>query len=115
MYCADAMRYKVMRKGDALQISPPIRQTSPGGGSRGHTGTELYKSAQRSADELHKVNLQTNLRAAYIRSCCCIAIAPSKDILQDLLLLLLLLLLLFQMHQSFFFPISKCATTAKSG
>ena len=55
MHCVDAMRYKVMRKGDALQISLPIRQTSPGGDGT-HTCTELHNSA----DE-RRVNLNTKL------------------------------------------------------
>ena len=111
MHCVNAMgdtRW-CASKGDALQISPPIRHTSPGGR---HTSTELslrctnlqmrtvccqtnlnctfLSCTNLSFTLLSCTNLscknvqmssmhwQTNLRAAYIRSSCCIAIAPLK-------------------------------------
>ena len=54
MQCVDAaMRYKVMRKADALQISPPIRQTSPGGRGVTHRYrvVQICTDADADADE----------------------------------------------------------------
>ena len=63
MHCVNAMgdRRWCASKGDALQISPPIRQTSPGGR---HTSTELSLCCTNL--QMRTVRCQTNLSCTFL-------------------------------------------------